>query len=111
MSQDAQKALQKDWAAKLLGRYIAKEGDADERLAARDPKLQLTALPEDTQPVGEEVPWLFESDGKMLVKLSKLDVDAYRHIRPGRPITRDLRPGRLNVCSDDDGKITKVGFY
>ena len=31
-----------------------------------------------------------------------------RIIRPGMPITRDLRPDRLNIDLDDQGRITRV---
>ncbi|KAJ2358926.1 hypothetical protein IWW50_005268 [Coemansia erecta] len=101
------------WKAKLTGTYIAKEvSDSEyEQMKTRDPKLELSSVPDGAQAVAKDTPWLYEVGDKQMVRLSMLPFDAYRHIRPGKPITRDLRENRINLYSEDDGKITDIRFF
>ncbi|KAJ2663240.1 hypothetical protein IW148_002573 [Coemansia sp. RSA 1199] len=112
LSDEQQQERLNDWTQKLTGMYIAQDmPEADYmRVKERDQKLELETLPEDARAV-EDTPWLFVVAGKKFVKPSLLPFDGSRHIRPGRPITRDLRQDRINLYSEDDGKITKIAFF
>ncbi|KAJ2838291.1 hypothetical protein J3B01_001521 [Coemansia erecta] len=112
LSDEQQQERLDDWTQKLTGLYIAQDMPQVDymRVKERDPKLELVTLPEDAQAV-EGTPWLFVVDGNKYVKPSLLPFDGFRHIRPGRPITRDLRRDRINLYSEDDGQITKIAFF
>ncbi|PVU89361.1 hypothetical protein BB559_005135 [Furculomyces boomerangus] len=49
-------------------------------------------------------------DPEQIVKLSSLP-DPKRIICPGTPVTKDLRPGRLNVFLNSEGQILRVAYH
>ncbi|KAJ2482142.1 hypothetical protein IWW56_001287 [Coemansia sp. RSA 2131] len=112
LSDEQQQAQLHGWTQKLTSLYISQDmSEVDYmQLKERDPKLELQVLPEDAH-AEKDTPWLFVVAGKKFVKPSLLPFDGSRHIRPGRPITRDLCQDRINLYSKDDGKITKIAFF
>ncbi|KAJ2777078.1 hypothetical protein H4R18_005338 [Coemansia javaensis] len=109
-SQEETAAKQKVWEDRLLGRFLVDERDQPRAPAAAPPEQQQQQQQSADVPA-EQQPWLHVADdGKHMVRASLIP-GRVRAIWPGTPVTRDLCPTRLNVCCDNTGKITSVGFY
>ncbi|KAJ2713967.1 hypothetical protein H4R19_001979 [Coemansia spiralis] len=103
-SQEEQEAKKALWEDRLLGKTIIDERDAAP--PAEQPAEQ-EADPDASQ---DEHPWLVEVEGAQHVRASRIP-GSVRVLWPGRPVTRDLRPDRLNICHNNELIITSVGFY
>ncbi|KAJ1728962.1 hypothetical protein LPJ61_003759 [Coemansia biformis] len=117
-SKEEMDAKRKDWEDKLLGKFLVDERQLTPAALADEPAAPSDepAVPSDkpTAPSGEQEedmhPWLVEVSGVKKVKASLIP-GPVRAIWPGTPVTRDLRPSRLNISCDKEGLIISVGFY
>ncbi|KAJ2454079.1 hypothetical protein EV183_001802 [Coemansia sp. RSA 2336] len=108
-SQEQMEARLAEWKGKLEGKYVAEEKPLDEQMRERFPSLNLQTLPEDAKPVSDDDKWHYKVGDKDVVKPSEIEYEV-RHLWPGRPATRDLRFDRMNLHTDNDGKIARVTF-
>ncbi|KAJ1874215.1 hypothetical protein LPJ55_001702 [Coemansia sp. RSA 990] len=108
-SQEQMEARLAEWKSKLEGKYVALETPLDEQLRERFPSLNLQTLPEDAKPVSYDDKWHYKINEVDLVKPSEIKYEV-RHLWPGRPATRDLRFDRMNLHTDNEGKIDRVTF-
>ncbi|KAJ2797206.1 hypothetical protein H4R21_004414 [Coemansia helicoidea] len=115
-SKEEQAAKKKLWEDRLMGKTLIYErpgapGSAPVPVPAPAPApVETVADPEAPLDTPAPHPWLVKVDGETRVQVSLIPCRV-RVIWPGRPVTRDLQPDRLNICCDGQDKVTAVGFY
>ncbi|OMJ08327.1 hypothetical protein AYI69_g8535 [Smittium culicis] len=83
-----------DAEALYLNKYILIDDDDDSSMNAQHLRVQPAA----------------SVDPESIIKNSQIP-HPKRLIYPNTPVTRDLRPNRLNLHIDNSAKIFKIGFF